>query len=693
MIRKRGGTAVAMGALVVALLLPTAVAAQDAPAPDAPAPTAVGGKRVFVPADFARFAPRTAADMLAQVPGFAIVSLSNGGNRGLGAATENVLFDGERIAGKATDARTQLARTPADQVVRIEIVDGTTLGIPGLAGQVANIVTAGTGFVTTFKWNPEFRSRLDARLTNGEISTTGKVGGTTLTVSLANDAGRQGHWGPEVVRDAAGTVLAVNDEFETYTFDEPRATVSIARKAANGNRLNASVSAGFNWFDGAFTAMGTRTGVGLIRERGVDEENERNAEWSADYEFALGKGRLKVIGLQRMERSPTRSDFVVDRAGAVAGNRFTFNPDENESILRGEYSWKSGVTDWQVALEGAYNSLDAVGELYDYVAPDRFVVVPGTRDRTKVTERRVDGFLSYSRPLASNLTIQATLGAEYSELQQAGVNGLSRRYVRPKGKVALSWKASPKATINYELQHRVDQLDFFDFASTVDLANNSGNAGNARIVPPQITRTQLEFVRDLDAYGKVTFAIAAARQTDVVDFIPIGATGQGRGNLPEAWLYRAQTSGSLLLDPWGWKGAKIDFNVTLRRNRVRDPLLGNWRDISGSQDHAYEVQLRHDVAGTQWAWGAVMQEERYAARYRLNERRYEYASQPFVVAFVEHKDVLGLTVRASVKNLLNQHDMIGRAVWVQRRDGPLAFTEDRDRRFGRWIGLSISGKV
>src|SRR5829696_8874902 len=88
-----------LGSCRVALLAGSAFAAsapvwaQTAPPPPAATPTA--NKRVYVPADFARFAPKTAFDMLAQVPGFTIRSADQ--ERGLGQASENVLINGQRI--------------------------------------------------------------------------------------------------------------------------------------------------------------------------------------------------------------------------------------------------------------------------------------------------------------------------------------------------------------------------------------------------------------------------------------------------------------------------------------------------------------------------------------------------------------------------------------------------------------------
>ena len=73
-----------------ALTLPTAAYAQPSAAP-------IAAKRVYTPDYFARFAPKTAFDMLVQVPSFSIKTVDTS-QRGLGQAQENVLINGERIA-------------------------------------------------------------------------------------------------------------------------------------------------------------------------------------------------------------------------------------------------------------------------------------------------------------------------------------------------------------------------------------------------------------------------------------------------------------------------------------------------------------------------------------------------------------------------------------------------------------------
>lgn len=684
-----------------AVLLSAVPAAAQEVSGDAPpaVPTPANGAQRYTPADFERFAPRTALDMVEKVPGFLIVTGTNGGARGLGAATENVLIDGERIANKSTDARTALARITAAEVAYVDIVDGAGLNVPGLTGQVANVVlVAGAGkggFATTLRWQPEWRPRLDDNWLNGEISTTGKIGGTNVTLSLKNEARRQGHWGPERRSDGDGDLSFVRDEFGRYKADQPRLSAALARTTANGNKWNFNLGGQLIKLDDRVDGISVQPGAGTVREAFRFTEDEHNFDIGGDYELGLGKGRLKLITLYRFEHSPFVDSFIVDREiGGRTGERFKQTADESESILRGEYSWRTGGgTDWQVALEGAYNTLDVDAEFATLQPDGSFLPVIFGGEKTRVEEKRGEASLTWGRALAPNLTAQLNLGAEYSELTSSGPGGLTRRFVRPKGKLALAWKVGPKTTINYQLQRRVDQLDFFDFASSVDVANGQGNGGNGLLVPPVVNRTELEFVQDMGAWGNASVAFAYAYAQDLVDQIPLSPTTEGRGNLPPAHLYRISSKSTLLLDRLGWKGARINSDITWRRNRVRDPLTGAWRDQSEGQDYVVDLSLRHDIPKTDLAWGAGYFDERYSPNLRLDAIQQEFTDGPFVTAFIEHKDVAGFTVKLSYRNLANMKDGFNRTVFVDRRDGPVAFSEQRLRKFGRYFQLTVTGTI
>ncbi|MBV8908922.1 MAG: TonB-dependent receptor plug domain-containing protein, partial [Sphingomonas sp.] len=204
-----------MGLSVVRLSLLASVSLLAAPAlaqnPAAPAASAPA-KRVYTPADFARFAPKTAYDMLAQVPSFSIRSADN--ERGLGQASENVLINGQRVANKSGGAIDQLQRTSAASVDRIEIVEAGTLGIPGLAGQVANVIlkaqAKGSG---QFSWNPGFRAHFTKpQYDNLTVSYSDRSGPLDYTVSAAALSGRGGLGGPVTISDANHNLIETRDE-------------------------------------------------------------------------------------------------------------------------------------------------------------------------------------------------------------------------------------------------------------------------------------------------------------------------------------------------------------------------------------------------------------------------------------------------------------------------------------------------
>src|SRR5690348_10464478 len=175
-------------ALSVPAFAQTAGPPADPALAPAPVATPVVGKRIYSPADFQRFAPKTAYDMLVQVPSFSIRSADTT-ERGLGQASENVIINGERIANKSGGAVDQLKKIPFANVERIEIVDAASLGIAGLAGQVANVILKqATKSSGQFDWEPSVRAHFaKPEYLGGSVSYSGKTGPIDYTLSAKNN--------------------------------------------------------------------------------------------------------------------------------------------------------------------------------------------------------------------------------------------------------------------------------------------------------------------------------------------------------------------------------------------------------------------------------------------------------------------------------------------------------------------------
>jgi outer membrane receptor for ferrienterochelin and colicins len=675
---------------------PPPPATGDTPPPVATEAATQQGGRTYTPADFARFAPRNALDMLNNVPGFSIDS-GDTERRGLGQATGNVLINGERYSGKSTGVETELQRISAANVVRIEIVDAATLNISGLSGQVANVVTRSGALSGNYVWRPQIRrDRTPPRLLGGEVSLNGAIGGTTYTVSLRNDSFRNGNAGPELVTDGAGNVIDRRDEVLTVNGDEPRLSASIRRNFGNGSILNLNAAGGFFLQD--VQEISERSGPGQVdRVRDVEERTRRhNYELGGDYEFGLGGGRLKLIGLRRFTHTSFRQTLFQTFADATPtiGQRFTQAGDETESIARGEFRWRGGGADWQVSLEGALNRLDIENGLFELDAGGDFVPIPFPNSTATVQERRAEAALTYGRPLSPNLTLQVSLAGEYSQLTQEGAGGLSRTFYRPKGFVNLAWRPQPGFDLSARLERVVGQLNFFDFVASANVSGGTANAGNANLVPPQSWNAQLQATRNLGPWGTITARLYGRLISDIVDVIPIASGGQSPGNLDDtASVYGLQWTSTFNFDPIGMPGAKLDMNVTLQKTRLTDPLTGRHRPINENTTREVNLQFRHDIPRSQWAWGASFYQVRQSAGFRLDQR-FRFLDTPGSLgAFVEHKDVLGLTMRASVDNLLGTNESFGRTFFDGNRPSPVLFNEDRDRFYGPIFTLTISGTI
>ena len=219
------GLRTSTAALAIMAALPVPALAQEESG-DAPPPVAtetLQAREVYTPGDFARFAPRNALDMLRQVPGFSIVSTDQG--RGLGQANDNVLVNGERLSSKSDDLFSQLGRIGTNRVERIEIVDGATLGIPGLSGQVANVVTKGAAISGRFEYRAVWRPRYaKTSYGGGEISLSGSTPRLEWTAAYTHGTGRGGAGGGEgsVITDGLGNVIENRDVLIQFIGEFPR---------------------------------------------------------------------------------------------------------------------------------------------------------------------------------------------------------------------------------------------------------------------------------------------------------------------------------------------------------------------------------------------------------------------------------------------------------------------------------------
>ena len=668
----------------------------DAPAPVAtPVVTPDGGKQVYTPADFARFAPKTALDMLNQVPGFSIRG-EDTSSRGLGQASGNVLLNGKRISGKSTDPLTALSAISAKSVTRIEIVDAAQLDVPGLTGQVANVVYESKGKTTgQFSYRPEFRAHYAHPLfTRGDISVSGTEGPVEYTLSFQNNASRSSAGGPTVISTGTGEPIEFRHDVWTGDFDQPTLSGQFKVDGPGSSLGNLNLLYRRVYYN--FDEVSLRDRVNDADQVRLLTQRERgyNYEIAGDYEFALLGGRLKLIGLNRHDTTPfsqvSRTSFA--DGAADTGSQFVQDGVSKEMIGRGEFRWKWGKTDYQISGEAAFNSLDNVSSLFLLDPLGVFVEIPFPSGSGKVSENRYESLVTIGRPLSDKVNVQLVAGAEHSTLIQEGPGGKRRSFLRPKGSLSLSAQLSETFSANFKAIRRVGQLNFGDFLAQVFLDSENENAGNPDLVPSQQWRFELELAKDLRKYGKTKVNLVAAFYEDLVDIVPIGVSGESPGNIPSGRAYAIDWTSTFQLDPLGIKGAKINTRALIQFSSVRDPLTGEKRTISGFTDRLVDIGFRHDIPDSDWAYGANANYSHIELSYRLTEVGRQFEGPVWASVFVEHKDIFGLTVRAQASNILNARSTWDRIVYSGRRNvAPISFVETRNRLIGPIFSLNIRG--
>ncbi|HEY0164830.1 MAG TPA: TonB-dependent receptor, partial [Sphingomicrobium sp.] len=528
----------------------------------------------------------------------------------------------------------------------------------------------------------------------GNISYTGSAGPVEYTLSAKNQTGRGAFGGPIRITDGSGTLIETRQEvlrsesdlptFSTkFTFDAPGTSV--------GNLML------------AYTPYWNPT---FIRDRRIRTDGDDRTRitktkldgWyydiNADYEFDLGPGRLKLLGVRHWDKEPlvTTQITAFDSGAPDEGIRFGRDSRIAETVGRAEYGWKMGANDLQVTLERAFNSLDQKGSLEELSPDGEFVEVDFPAGTGKVVETRYEAIGTWSRALGPKLDIQVAAGAEHSTLERVDGDVGPRKFFRPKGSINLGWRPSAGWDTSLKLRRRVGQISFYDFLDQPNLQQDRENAGNPDLVPPQSWEIETEIGRELGAWGKTRLKAYYHRVEDIIDVVPLPNNGEGIGNLPKATRWGLEHTSTIQLDPMGLTGVKLDTTFGMERTRVKDPLTGERRPISGTRDYWAEIELRHDIAGTKLAWGADFSYDHYDKYFRLTEVFRSWEGPHWVGVFVEHKDVAGMTVRASLSNLLNARHRLDRLIYAGRRNvTDVVQIQENNQLIGPIFSLSVRG--
>jgi len=660
----------------------------------APAAALSTDRVVYDAAFYAAFAPRTALDMVNQTPGFVLLAPDGNGDderRGFAGAVGNVLIDGQRLGAKSQNLRDVLGRVAAKEVLRIEILRGAEVaGDASGAPVLANVVRTPASGGGTWQAGAEMTNE-DEPKPNAKFGWSGRrdaveysVGGNLYGHDHLSD-------GRFTIRDGDDTVIARKHFPIPHINDEYTLNGQVSFPAGDGKLSLTGQAYLFKHRENTFQLTTTPDGAQLARELDPFRERLTTNEAGITYQNSLGDWDLNLTGLATRKKDDWHATATTLDAADAFDSEFRqhVRQDSGESIVRGTFARALASGRLELGAEAAVNTLDGHTALTfdDGAGPDP-VVLPNAD--LSVKESRAEAFVSNVWRLGENWSLDSRLAAETSRLSFTGDTEQSVRLTYLKPRVQLSRKFG-----RHQLQMRVfrdvSQLNFRDFVSTAELANDNVLGGNPDLKPQTMWAVELD--GDLRFGADAALRVRAFKDfvDDVADFVPIGPPGNqldAPGNIGRGSIIGAEISLRVPLAPV-LKGGTLNVTGLTEDTEATDPVTGRKRQFSNTSENHLKIELRQDLNAAKLAWGTTFEAYTPDTDYRLDET-FSFRELRRLDVFVETTWIENFKIRLEVDSALDATEWRERRFYSPDRNGALTGREVGHFYPGHWWLLTVS---
>lgn len=666
--------------------------AEDAAEASAAAPPSDRGTS-FQSDYFAQFAPTTALDIVRRVPGF-VLEETNGEIRGFSGTAGNVVLNGARPASKSQSLSELLSQIPASRVLRVEVNSGDVYGSDYSGkSQVLNVILTKAGGLDGSVTARISRLHDGTLLPNLEASALIRSGASTFNISARNGRGGAVEVGYDAVRRFSdGILIERRDKTNDIDHHDP----NIALSWSHDGGANRTANLNLRYAPGRFK-LGQVNHVtplaGPIRDDRLQQDyRNTNYELGGDLTRPLGAGAIKLVGLLN-RRDRDNSDAYYNRIGTAVTGGFEQFQDARYDEALGRISWMppklAGFTA-EIGSEVAYNKLANATELYliDQTGARSRIELP--IDNATVDELRTETYLNLGRELSGRLRLDASLAYETSQLEVSGDTTAKRSLSFFKPGATLDWKGAAGWHIQASLRREVAQLDFYDFISFAELANDRISGGNANLQPQRSWQARLTVERPVLGRGLAKLEAGYDWVSLLQDRILTPEGFDAPGNIGSGTNRFVRGTFDAPLDILGLKAVRIKLEGGWQETRVSDPLTGRIRPWSGfNPEWFWRAELRRDLA--KWSYGVNLGDNAPGVFHRTSEVDSFFNNRPFGSAFAEFRPDKRTTLRLDVENILDTAGQRSREFYFPNRTAPLpSFTEFRHRNQHTAVQLTLT---
>jgi outer membrane receptor for ferrienterochelin and colicin len=635
---------------------------------------------------FTQYGPVSANDMLNVIPGISValegneVQTFNGADRGLGAS-EQILINGKRIAGKANEASSQLDRISADQVQYIEIIRGTSGDLDVRNnGQLINIVLLESQSSSSFSSEVGATHFHDGQIEPiGTFSFSGKTGKFNYLLSAQVASGYENLESYEISVLPPG--LDLNDVREIQrTRDQTTYTLNsnIAYQVSAGSRIA---------FNGLYrendppanlvrTITNFQNSPPTIRvEREQLPASSDSWEFGGDYEYNFdGGGKYKILFIVNEDNNAVTRErfFSTGLDGPETKNLFLdTSRRERELIVRTSYTFDpTDDQNLELGIERAQTILDSslkIGlPLGDIASPDHGGLTPVALPNavSAVEEIRYEGFAIHNWQINQHMSLESSLFYEDSEISQSGDVNVSRSFDFLKPKVDFRFNMSSSFQLRMSAELDVSQLRFSDFTAAANDRDETQNilAGNPELEQEQVWRYDVNLDYRLPNDGGVLnsrlFYYDVGNSIDRIDVSASKANlATTNGNVGDGTVYGLNLNASIRLGFLNLPQAVVTGGLLVQDSKIFSPLIGKNRKVVPFDRGNVRIGFRHDVPAQNFNYGF-----NYRDGIDGNRPFYDIDNVIWIGSgmfsnlslFAEKINVGRFTYRFEVDNLLNQ---------------------------------------
>ena len=278
-----------------------------------------------------------------------------------------------------------------------------------------------------------------------------------------------------------------------------------------------------------------------------------------------------------------------------------------------------------------------------------------------VEEIRYETFAIHNWRINARMSLESSLIAEYSRIEQTGDVDNARHFDFLKPKVDFRYDISNSLQMHLTAEKFVSQLRFADFSAATNLMDEDQDtiAGNPELVQEESWRYNVNLDYRLPNDGGVVnvrlFYLDVENHIGRIDISPSPTQLKStNGNVGDGSVSGLNLNTSIRLGMVGLPSALLTAGFLVQNSRIDDALIGKMRKVVPYDRGSFNFGFRHDMSGSGINYGF-----NYRSGIDGNRPLYDIDNVLFMgspsnlTVFAEKQGFAGLTYRFEAINVFN----------------------------------------